>query len=198
MSVPTVPREELDLPLVVVSLMKGVVYRDTHEKAWIHLQQLLPRVRDHVAVMGLEVEVSESEGYAFLRQRSVDPDDESAPPTLIHRHRLSFPVSLLLALLRRRLVEFDASGDDTRLVLHRDDLVEMLSVFLPQTTAGARLVDQVDRHIAKIVELGFLTRTRGDDQHYEVRRILTAFVDAQWLAELLTEYSTSIEERTGS
>jgi hypothetical protein len=195
MSTPTVPRDELDLPLVVVSLLKGVVYRDVDEKAWIHLGQLLPRVRDHVAVMGLEVEVSEDEGYAFLRQRPIDPDDDSAPPSLVARHRLSFPVSLLLALLRRRLVEFDAAGGDTRLVLHRDDIVELLTVFLPPTTAGARLVDQVDRHITKVVELGFLTRIRGTDDRYEVRRIITAFVDAQWLADLLAQYEAALEER---
>lgn len=198
MSTPTVPRDELDLPLVVVSLMKGVVYRDVDEKAWIHLQQLLPRVRDHVAVMGLEVEISDDEGYAFLRQRSVDPDDGDAPPSLIARHWLSFPVSLLLALLRRRLVEFDAAGGDTRLVLARDEIVELLTVFLPPTTAGARLVEQVDRHISKVVELGFLTRVRGTDDRYEVRRILTAFVDAQWLADLLTQYEGALEERDRS
>lgn len=198
MTVPTVPRDELDLPLVVVSLLKGVVYRDTHERVWAHLQQLLPRVRDHVAVMGLEVELSEGEGYAYLRQRAVDPDDDDAPPALIARRQLSFPVSLLLALLRRRLVEFDAAGADTRLILHRDDIVNLLTVFLPATSNERRLVDQVDGYLTKIVELGFLTRVRGDDQRYEVRRIITAFVDAQWLSELLDQYTGVLAERASA
>jgi hypothetical protein len=41
------------------------------------------------------------------------------------------------------------------------------------------------------VELGFLRRLRGQAEIFEVRRILKAFVDAQWLAELdqrLAEY----------
>jgi hypothetical protein len=51
------------------------------------------------------------------------------------------------------------------------------------------LIDQVDATIAKVVDLGFLRRLKpatsgGQDRaHYEVRRILKAFVDAQWLAE---------------
>ena len=36
---------EPDLSLTVTQLMKGVVYRDTHERAWRHLLQLQPQVR---------------------------------------------------------------------------------------------------------------------------------------------------------
>ena len=50
---PTPRRDELDLPLVVTHLCKGVVYADTHEKAWRHLLPLQTQVRDYVAVMGL-------------------------------------------------------------------------------------------------------------------------------------------------
>ena len=49
--------------------MKGVVYRDTHDRAWKHLLQLQPQVRDYVEVLGLQVVIDEAEGYAFLRQR---------------------------------------------------------------------------------------------------------------------------------
>jgi hypothetical protein len=41
----------------------------------------------------------------------------------------------------------------------------------------------MDAHLNKVVELGFLTRLRGQDNQFEVRRILKAFVDAQWLSE---------------
>ena len=35
----------------------------------------------------------------------------------------------------------------------------------------------------KITELGFVRPLKGQDNMFEVRRILKAFVDAQWLAE---------------
>ncbi len=52
-------------------------------------------------------------------------------PRLIPRRALSFHVSLLLALLRKKLAEFDAQGGDTRLMLTREQIVEMVRVFLP-------------------------------------------------------------------
>jgi hypothetical protein len=76
-----------------------------------------------------------------------------------------------------------------------------MRVFLPDGTNEARLVDQVDATISKIVDLGFLRRLKpaaGSEQdrgHYEVRRILRAFVDAQWLAEFderLEVYRTAV------
>jgi hypothetical protein len=184
---------EPDLSQAVTQLMKGVVYRDTHEKAWRHLLALQPQVRDYVAVLGLLVVVDEAEGYAFLRQRPADDPDEPNPlPRLIPRRSLSFHVSLLLALLRKKLAEFDAHGGGSRLMLSREQITEMVRVFLPPTSNEARLTDQIDAHINKAVEYGFLRQAKNTEQVYEVRRILKAFVDGQWLAdfdEKLAEYA---------
>jgi len=106
--------------------------------------------------MGLQVFIDEAEGYAFLRQRPADPDDADPAPRLIPRHALSFHVSLLLALLRKKLAEFDAQGGDTRLILTRAQITEMIRVFLPATSNEARLMDKIDEHIGKVERLGFL------------------------------------------
>ena len=174
------------LPRVLIGLMKGVVYQDADESLWQDLIALQARVRDYVAVLGLELILDEAEGYAFLRTRPME-DGEAELPRLVQRRALSFPVSLLLALLRKKLAEFDASGGDTRLILSRDEIVELIRVFLPNGSNEARLIDQVDTHLNKIIELGFVRRLKpsgaGQEQMIEVRRILKAFVDAQWLAE---------------
>ncbi|WP_300608490.1 DUF4194 domain-containing protein [Trebonia sp.] len=186
---------EPDLPVAVTQLMKGVVYRDTHDRAWNQLLQLQPQVRDHVAVLGLQVVVDEAEGYAFLRQRPPDEDPERQLPRLIPRHALSFPVSLLLALLRKKLAEFDAQGGDSRLMLSRGQIAEMIRVFMPATSNEARLIDRIDEHIGKAEQLGFLRQAKNGEQVYEVRRLLKAFVDAQWLADFdakLAEYAAAL------
>lgn len=113
-------------------------------------------------------------------------------PRLVVRRPLSFPVSLLLALLRKKLAEFDASGGDTRLVLSRDEMVELVRVFLPDSSNEARLIDQIETHLNKIVQLGFLRRMNSPPASsatavFEVRRILKAFVDAQWLVDFDTQ-----------
>jgi len=198
-SAPAVPTPEISS--LIVPLLKGVLYQENDASQWNALLHLQSRVRDHVAVLGLELVLDEAEGYAFLRSYP-EPEEATAErlPRLIARRPLSFPVSLLLALLRRKLAEFDAASGETRLVLSRDDVVELIRVFLPAGSNEAKLIDQVDAHISKIVELGFLRRLKsqpGQAAMVEVRRILKAFVDAQWLAEFdqrLAAYQARLAE----
>lgn len=192
-----VPRSELSLPLVVTHLMKGAVYRDTHEQVWQHLVHLAARVSDYVATIGLIVVVDESEGYAFLRSKPDDPVDVPPIPRLIARHALSFHTSLMLALLRRKLAEFDATDDGFRLILSRDQILDMMVMFMSTSNNEARIVDIIDRTISKVVDLGFLRRMPKQDDQFEVRRVLKAFVDGQWLSELdvrLAEYAAELED----
>ena len=133
-----------NLSEVVVPLLKGVLYMEDNPAQWNALLDLQFRVRDYVAVLGLELMLDEAEGYAFLRSVPEDEDpDSSKRPRLVARRQLSFPVSLLLALLRKKLAEFDARGGDTRLILSRDEVVELIRVFLPEGTNETRLIDQV-------------------------------------------------------
>ena len=183
-----------DLSAVVIPLLKGVIYQEGDTATWSSLLNLQARVRDYAAVLGLELVLDEAEGYAFLRSRPGSEDEGAAKlPRLIARRPLSFPVSLLLALLRKKLAEFDASGGETRLILSRDDVAELIRVFLPEGSNEARLIDQVDTHLNKIAELGFVRRLRGQDNVFEVRRILKAFIDAQWLADFDVRLAASAQ-----
>lgn len=184
------------LSLVLVSLMKGVTFAEADPPLWQSLLGLQARVRDHIAVLGLELILNEAEGYAYLRQRPT-PDGEAELPRLVPRRQLGYPVSLLLALLRKNLAEFDAASGDTRLILGHEDIVELMRLFLPDMSNQARLMDRIDVHINRVVELGFLRRLQGQDDRFEVSRILKAFVDAQWLSEFsqrLTGYREHLVE----
>lgn len=197
-----------ELSVVVTSLLKGVVYRESGEALWRDLLAREAQVRDTVAMMGLQVVVDESDGYAYLRSQPEHERDERVP-RLIPRRELPFDVSLLLALLRKRLAQADSEGGETRLVLARTEIVDLVRVFLAQDAGAAaneaRLVDRVDALVRRVVELGFLRpagrpdpdgapdgaaapvedgdTATGDARRYEVRRVLKAFVDAQWLAD---------------
>ncbi|MDE3009682.1 MAG: DUF4194 domain-containing protein [Pseudomonadota bacterium] len=200
---PTAARTLPELSLLLVQLLKGVLYREDDERQWASLLRLQARVREQAGVLLLDLVLDEAEGHAFLKSRP-DPEDASGSPSLprlVARRPLTYAVSLMLALLRKRLAEFDAAGGETRLVLARDELVELVRVFLPDGPNEAKLVDQVDATLVKVVDLGFLRRlkpavgSRQDRGHYEVRRILKAFVDAQWLADLdgrLEVYRTAL------
>lgn len=174
--------DENALGQLLVGLFQGVLYRDQDAPLWQALLDVQPRVRDYCSTIGLELILDEAEGYAYLRQRVV-AEGEPALPRLIQRRQLSYPVSLILVLLRKKLAEFDATGGDTRLVIGREQIADQVRLFLPDTANEARLLDRMDTHINKVVELGFLYRLRGQEHQFEVRRILKAFVDAQWLSD---------------
>ncbi len=77
-------------------------------------------------------------------------------------------------------------------MLSRAQIIDMIRLFLPASSNEVRLVDQIDAYIAKVAELGFLRPVKGPEQLFEVRRILKAFVDGQWLADFdrrLAEYA---------
>jgi hypothetical protein len=65
----------------------------------------------------------------------------------------------------------------------------MLRVFLVAGPNEAKLEDQIERHLERVSELGFLRPIREENASlYEVRRILRAFVNADWLADLESTY----------
>ena len=190
-----------ELSLVTVALLKGVVYQEKDSGQWHSLLKLQSAVRDFFRVLGLDLVLDETEGHAFLRSRQDGDETWQGLPRLMPRHPLSFQVSLLMALLRRKMAEFDATGGSTRLILTLEEVVELLRVFNPETSNEARLTDQVETYLKKIEELGFVKKVRagvgtgGSDVAYEVRRLLNAFVDAQWLAEFddrLAAYHTQL------
>jgi len=180
-----------ELSQLMIILLKGVIYRQDDERLWASLLRLQTQVRAQAAVLLLELVLDEAEGYAFLKSRP-DPDEGDPaprPPRLMARRPLSYPVSLMLALLRKRMAEADAAGGDTRLVLAREDMIELMRVFLPESSQETRIFDHIDATVNKIIELGFVRKlkpaagTGPQAPRFEVQRILKAFVDAQWLAD---------------
>lgn len=166
----------------IIRLMRGVVYRESDEDTWLTLERSGGGVRDHFAAIGVEVVVDDVEGYAYLRSRP-EIEGEEALPRLVRRRALTYNVSLMLVLLRKRLLEFETSGNEGRLVLNTEQLVEMLRTFQAESANEARIVDQAERTISQVAELGFLRQLRGQRDQWEVRRILKAYVDAQGISD---------------
>jgi len=185
---------EHSIASAIIRLMQGVVYRESDEDTWLTLERLGAGVRDHFATIGVDVVVDDAEGYAYLRSRPEEDGDEVLP-RLVRRRPLTYNVSLLLVLLRKRLVEFETTGGEGRLVLTTDQIVEMLRLFHAESTNDARVVEQAEATIKKAAELGFVRQLRGQREQWEVRRILKAYVDAQTLSDFaakLREYAGAV------
>jgi hypothetical protein len=189
--------EEHAVATAIIELMRGVVYREQHETSWATLDRHVGPVRDHFAAIGVDVVVDDTEGYAYLRSAEDDVDAEPLP-RLVKRRSLTYHVSLLLVLLRKRLVEFETTGSEGKLVLSREQIVEMLRVFLADSTNEARVIDRVDTTLKQVADFGFLRQLRGSNDQWEVRRILKAYVAAQTLSDYagkLREYADTGSDR---
>ncbi len=183
--------EEQAVATAIIHLMRGVVYREEAEDLWSALARQHGTIRDHFGAIGVDVVVNDAEGFAYLRSREAT-DGEDPLPRLVRRRTLTYQLSLLLVLLRKRMVEFEAAGAEGKLVLSRDQIVDTVRLFLAESTDEAKVMDQIDTTIRRAEELDFLRRLRGESDHFEVRRILKAYVDAQTLsgfADKLDEYA---------
>ncbi|MBS1905071.1 MAG: DUF4194 domain-containing protein [Actinobacteria bacterium] len=174
--------EEQATAAAIISLMRGVIYREKDESTWAALERHGSAVRDHFADIAVDVVLDDIEGYAYLR--SQDEVEGSDPlPRLIRRRALTYQASLLAVLLRRRLAEFEATGGEGRLVLSLEQIADMLSVFAKDSTNEARRLDRVAVTVRQLKDLGFVQELRGQAGSWEVRRVLKAYVDAQTLGD---------------
>lgn len=186
---------------LLITLARGVIFADDGAKQWNALMRYQNQVRQQAAMWNLALHLDPAEGYAFFRNTSQEGEGDDLP-RLMPRRQLNFHTSLLLALLRRRMVEFDTSNESQRLVFSHEEITTMMLTFQPNNPDQAKLVESTETAIIKVVEMGFLNKIKATykDQPpaYEVRRILKAFIDAQWLNEFdakLAEYARAASNK---
>jgi hypothetical protein len=180
----------------LIKLLQGVVYHDD-ASAWSLIRDHEPAVRAHFQTIGLDLHLSEADGYAFLRQTGPEVDEEPLP-RLVRRIPLNYMTTLLCVLLRERLLQHDTGDiDSPRLVVHRDDLVEAMLHFVKQRSDETRVVRQIDAAINRAADMGFLSALKTEEDAYEVRRVLKAHLTADKLAEIKASMETHAEENAG-
>ncbi|WP_320122977.1 DUF4194 domain-containing protein [uncultured Sphaerochaeta sp.] len=172
--------EDHNISEVVIHLLKGVLYKEDKPKLWESLESQQTHIRDYLAVIGLDVEIMESDGFAYIRSREYD-DSGNANPRLVARRPLSYPVSLILAIMRRKLAEHDALSSEARLIMETRDLYDSVSAFIPLSNNEVKVLKRFESHLQRIQDLGFIRFLNKDKTQFEVKRVIKAFVDAQWL-----------------
>lgn len=179
----------------IIKLLQGVIYNDDKE-LWDNLIKYHVPIKEYFKVIGIDVLIYETEGFAFLKQKQFDESQEINLPNLIEKRQLSYPVTLLCVLLVEKIIEFDATeGDSTRLIVDKDEIKEMLRIFLPDKTNEVKLIDNIDENINKLVKYGFLRKLNDTESKYEVKRILKVKVPVETLLEVkskLEEYAKLI------
>jgi len=182
---------------ILVALLKGIVYSH-NEKVWDEL--LKPEneadVKKYFADINLDVIIDKSEGFAYLKQK-VSEEEEEETPKLIQKRPLNFHVSLLCLLLRKHLIENDREGESSKAILSKEEIISLVKPFYKQTTNEANQQKQIETAITKVIEEGFLRKMKTDDEQYEINRIIKAFVNADVVydsLEKLKTYTNQISE----
>ncbi len=184
-----------DAKVATILLIKGIFYKSDNEKVWLEmLESSRGAISDYFSVIGLTLEVDEIEGYAYLKTME---QDEDAPqlPKLINSRELSYKVSLLCVLLRKRLVDFEMQSDSSRAVITKEEIVQNLLLFLQERLDEVKLRKEIESIIKKVEDLGFLKKLKSSEESYEIRSALKAFVNAQWLSDFEAKLQEYKEER---
>ena len=179
-----------------VALMRGIIGKTRQADLYETVLKNQSQLSDYLAKLGLVLIVDEVEEYAYLRQV-----EDEAIPRLVPRHPLSYPVSILLVLLRKNLGEYDAANGDSRFLLTRDEIVDKMKVFFQATTNEIKFIQKIDSYINAVEAMGFLRKLKNKTDTYEVESVLRSFVNARWLQqfdERLQDYIEygSQEEKT--
>ncbi|MBA3673370.1 MAG: DUF4194 domain-containing protein [Chitinophagaceae bacterium] len=171
--------------LPIIYLFKGVLY-NSNEAMWKALIHHQNEIKKYFHTVGIEVIINESEGFAFLKQMEFPEDESQNIPKLIEKRPLSYPVTLLCVLLRKRLLEFDNSGEESNLILSIEQIQDILRTFLQDnTTHEKKIIDKIDIHIRKLIDLGFIRELKNTPGKFEVSRILVAYIPVEKLQEVL-------------
>jgi hypothetical protein len=161
-----------------IALMRGIVGKEQQGELYANIVEQQSPLADYLAKIGLCLVIDEVEEYAYLKQV-----DAEGIPRLVPRHSLSYPVSLLLVLLRKSLGEYDAANGDRRLLLTRDEIVEKMRTFFQATTNEIRFMQKIDVYIGVVENMGFLRKLKAQTDTYEVVNVLRSFVNAEWLRQ---------------
>ena len=192
--------ETEDLSQVVIHLMRGILYKEDKPKVWQSMELAEGPVRDYLSTINLDLHIYDSDGFAYLQSK--EPEEGAPPlPRIMARRPLSYPVSLMLALLRRKLTEHDTYSSELRLIIGLEEFTNMVSSFFPTSNNEVKVLKRLDAHLQRIHDLGFIRFLDAKKDKFEVKRILKAYIDAQWLsdfdgklAEYLAQGSESDEE----
>jgi hypothetical protein len=186
--------------------LKGPLYADAGE-AWALLLRYRAQIEDWFSDIALELVVAEHDGLAFVRRQRDEGEaggdgareDRAAPlPELVARRELPYKLSLLCVLLVEELYRFEASAsDESRLVLGRARIRELVLPYLPRKTNEAKQFDDIDRQVSKLEDYGFLRRLSADSDEYEVTKLLKYKIDAAILAESLERLKSYAQDAAG-
>ncbi|MBO7439039.1 MAG: DUF4194 domain-containing protein [Bacteroidales bacterium] len=179
----------------VVNLLKKTVEKNS--PVWNDILNYQSDIQDYLSVIGLELIVKEDEGFAYVKQIVYDDDTTL---NLVSRRQLGFEISLVLIVLRQVLEDYDNNPTETQSfdkIITNNEIKDEVKLFLPDNYNKAKLEKELDSHIQKVCDLGFLKEIKrnNDEIRYKIHRIIKEKVTPQDLdtfKKKLEDYARTI------
>jgi hypothetical protein len=173
---------------VFLKLMQGPIYEED-KTYWKDLLSWQTELGKYLRQTGLQLVVSEADGFARIVQPEADESGEKPLPRLMRKTRLTYEATLLCIVLREALDEFDIKGNGTRLFLTQKEIKERLALFFKERHNKSKLLKDLNKPVNSLLNVGVLKTTREDAANkelhqYEVKRIIKALVNNEKLEEI--------------
>lgn len=181
---------------VIIKLLQGPVYADD-KNIWRELQAWSSAIQEYFSKIGMKLEIVEQDGFALIMQPEAGDNDETPLPRLMRKQSLTYEATLLAVILREGLEEFDIKSDGTKFYLTQKEIKERIELFYKEQPNKSKLWKDLSRPITSLLNVGILKLNREDaankdNNQYEIKRIIKAFISNDKLEEIKNKLSNYV------
>ncbi len=172
----------------IIKLLQGPVYADD-KNAWREILGWQSAIQEYFGKIGLELTITEQDGFARVLQPEAGEDEENPLPRLMKKQALNYEATLLAVMLREGLEEFDVRSEGTKFFLTQKEIKERIELFYKEQTNKSKLWRDLSKPITSLLNIGILKMNREDavnkdNNQYEIKRIVKAFISNEKLEEI--------------
>lgn len=181
---------------VIIKLLQGPVYADD-KNIWRELQAWSSAIQEYFGKIGMTLEIAEQDGFARIMQPEAGENDETPLPRLMRKQSLTYEATLLAVILREGLEEFDIKSDGTKFYLTQKEIKERIELFYKEQPNKSKLWKDLSKPINSLLTIGILKLNREDvankdNNQYEIKRIIKAFISNDTLEEIKNKLSNYV------
>lgn len=180
----------------IIKLLQGPVYADD-KNIWRELTQWPSAIQEYFGKIGMELVINEQDGFARVLQPETDEHDDNPLPRLMKKQTLNYEATLLAVILREGLEEFDIKSDGNKFFLTQKEIKERIELFYKEQSNKSKLWRDLAKPITALLNIGILKLNREDaankdNNKYEVKRIIKAFISNEKLEEIKNKISNYV------
>lgn len=173
----------------IVNLLKGVVERNS--TVWEDVILYQNEIQEYICQIGLELIVKKDDGFAFVKQFE---DSEGKTIGLATRRQIGFETSIVLAVLRQSLEEFDSNPTNlaTEKFITDSEIKDELELFLEEGYNKLKFKKDLDSYIKRASELGYLKEIsiKENETKYKIHRIIKEKITL----DILQDFKSKLQE----